>query len=190
MIEDSVMAVQPKRVTVSEFEEFIGRPKNEDRRFELLDGRILENALTEELGVFTVNIGTEFKLYSREYGGRVAVEVRYNNPDDPYNDRIPDVSYTSAARMLPLVKAGAVPQMPDVAVEVKSPDDTYTKMRRKAAFYIENGARMVWLVFPEKRQVEVYYENGDLEILDENGVLDGGDVMPGFTMTVRAVYEE
>jgi Uma2 family endonuclease len=49
---------------------------------------------------------------------------------------------------------------------------------------------MVWLVFPEKRQVEVYHENGDLEIMDENGVLDGGDVMPGFRMPVRAVFEE
>ena len=184
------MAVQPKLVTVSEFEEFILRPENEDQRFELLDGRILEKVPTEEHGVYTLNIGTEFRLYARQHGGRAAVEARHNNPDDPYNDRIPDVSYTSAARMLPLVKEGAVPQMPEVAVEVKSPDDTYAKMRRKAAFYIENGARMVWLVFPEKRQIEVYYENGDLKILDENGILDGGDVMPGFTMSVRAVFEE
>lgn len=184
------MAVEHKLVTIAEFEEFIRRPENEDRRFELLDGRIIEKVPTEEHGVVTLNIATEFKLYARQNGGRAAVEVRHNNPDDPYNDRIPDASYTSAARLLPLVKEGAVPQMPDVAVEVKSPDDSSVKLRRKAAYYIENGARLVWLVFPEKRTVEVYYENGDLEILDENGVLNGGDIMPGFTMQVRAVFEE
>jgi Uma2 family endonuclease len=184
------MAVQKKLVTVDDFERFLAQPENADKLFELIDGEIIEKVPTEEHGVINVSLSTEIKLYARQHGGRVAAEARHGMPNDPYNDRIPDIAYTSPERAQALVKQGTVPQMPDLAVEVKSPDDSYAKMRRKAAYYLENGSRMVWLVFPEKRQIEVYSENGDLKILDENDSLDGGNVMPGFTMPVPAVFEE
>ena len=47
---------------------------------------------------------------------------------------------------------------------------------------------MVWLIFPEKRLVEVYQPEADIEILNENDTLNGGDVLPGFTLAVKDIF--
>jgi Uma2 family endonuclease len=48
---------------------------------------------------------------------------------------------------------------------------------------------LVWLVFPNKRYVEVYQLDGEVEVLFGDDLLDGGDVLPGFTMSVADVFE-
>ncbi|HLU08998.1 MAG TPA: Uma2 family endonuclease [Oceanobacillus sp.] len=178
--------------TVDEFEQFINKPENADRRFELIYGEIVEKVPTEEHGAIVVNICTGLKIHAKAQNpeDRVTVESRHSVSGDNINDRLPDIAYTTAARAMPITRKGAVPQMPDLAVEVKSPNDSYTQIRSKALFYLANGTRLVWLVFPERRVVEVYHENGDLEVLTErdDDVLDGGDVLPGFRMPLRDVF--
>ncbi len=88
-----------------------------------------------------------------------------------------------------MVTKGAVPRFPDLAVEVKSPGDSYRQMREKAAYYLANGTKLVWLVYPEKRLVEVYRADGDIQILTGDDTLDGGDVLPGFSMTVSDIFK-
>lgn len=82
---------------------------------------------------------------------------------------------------------GAVPQMPDLVVEIKSLNDVELKMRKKALYYLENGTRLVWLVFPRKKQIEVHTAE-TIAILTVDDVLDGGDVLPGFTLPVRTIF--
>jgi Uma2 family endonuclease len=181
------MAVGEKLVTIEEFEAFIARPENRERRFELVNGRIVEKVPTEEHGVIALNIGTELKLYARMRGGRAAVEPRHRIPEDEHNARLPDVAFTSAERALPLVKQGAVPQMPDLAVEIQSPDDSPIELREKAIYYLKNGARMVWLVYPDKRTVEIHTAE-DLRVLTAGDTLDGGDVLPGFSLPITEIF--
>lgn len=185
------MVVQKKLHTVDEFEEFIRRPENADRLFELIDGEIVEKVPTERHGISVRN--TLFSLHGyvkpRDLG-RVVSEVRYRVPDDEHNARIPDVSFTSKERLLPVVEEGAVPLIPDLCIEVQSPDDSPKKMRDKAAYYLANGARLVWLVYPKKRMIEVLYPNGEFDIFREGESLSGGDVVPGFMLAVRDVFEE
>lgn len=76
---------------------------------------------------------------------------------------------------------------PDLAVEVKSPDDSLKKMTEKAAYYLANGVRMVWLIYPKMKLVEVLTPD-DRQLLNENDTLDGGSVLPGFTMAVRDIF--
>jgi len=78
--------------------------------------------------------------------------------------------------------------MPDLAVEIKSPDDTYTELRLKAAYYLANGSETVWLGYPEKRMVEVSRKGSDVEILLESDTIDGGDLLPGFSLPVRDIF--
>ncbi|MBL8145585.1 MAG: Uma2 family endonuclease [Anaerolineae bacterium] len=80
--------------------------------------------------------------------------------------------------------------MPDVIAEVKSPDDHYDEMREKAHFYIANGARLVWLLFPGPKIVEVYRPNEPSDILTINDSLDGFDVLPGFSVLIREILTE
>jgi Uma2 family endonuclease len=88
----------------------------------------------------------------------------------------------------PIVRKGAVPRMPDLAVEVKSPDDKFKVMREKAEYYLANGTRIVWLIYPHERLVEVFRPNVDSEILNETHELNGGDVLPGFTLAIRDLF--
>ncbi len=184
------MVVERKLYTVEEYEQFISQPENADRLFELIEGEIVEKVPTEEHGVIVVNISTELRLYIRRMGkGRVAVEVRHQLPGDDHNSFLPDVAYY-ADDSRPVVEQGAVPQMPDLCVEVQSPDDTPKEMRDKAAYYLANGAQLVWLVYPKKRMVEVLYPNGEFDIFRDGDTLTGGDVLPGFRLAVSSIFEQ
>jgi Uma2 family endonuclease len=181
------MSVQPKLYTVDEFEKFIAQPEHSERLFELINGEIVEKVPTEEHAAiaarFTIRVGSFVELRQL---GRITVEPRHQMPHDDHNARLPDVAFTSTARALPLVKIGAVPQMPDLVIEILSPTDSLKKLREKAHYYLANGSRMVWLVLPEQCIIEVYTLD-DEYILTEADTLDGGDVLPGFTLPVRDV---
>ena len=188
------MALQrPREYTLDEFEAFIALPDHADRRFELIDGEIVEKVPTEEHGVIVATIAGAIHQYlSDNRKGRVAVSVAYKRPENHRYCLVPDLAFTSAERMLPITRQGAVPQMPDLAVEVKSPDDSINLLRTKAAYYLANGSRMVWLVYPEQRLVEVYCPDVDIALLvdneDRHDVLDGGDVLTGFQLPLRNIF--
>lgn len=174
-------------MTVAEFERFIAQPENIDRIFELIDGELVEKMPTEEHGDIILNIGTGLKLYLRDNPiGRVTTDARHGLPDDEDNDFRPDISFILDPNR-ERVRKGPIPQMPDFAVEVKSPDDKLPKLRRKVAYYLDNGVRLVWLVIPEKGVVEVYRPDEPVMIFGVGDTLDGGDVLPGFTITVQEI---
>lgn len=182
------MLVAKKFYTFQEYEAFINLPENSDRLFELINGEIVEKVPTQEHGVITVNIATDFKIYSRQNQfGRVAVEVLHRDPDDNHNGRQPDISFYVDASD-PLVDEGAMPRMPDLAVEIQSPSDSIKKIREKATYLIEHGTRMVWLVYPAKQLIEVVTPD-DVEFYTMGDTISGEPVLPGFTMKVRDVFE-
>jgi len=184
------MAVEQKRMTYSEFEQFIAAPENRDRRFELINGEIVEVSPNKTHGRIAHFISGMLFVYLRQNPiGFVDLEARYKMPLDNHNAVMPDLAFTSIEREDPDLKTGVIPQMPDLAVEIKSPNDSYVGMRDKAAYYISNGARMVWLIYPEKRLIDVYRQGADLQILNEHEIFDGGDVLPGFTLPVREVFD-
>lgn len=179
----------PSPLTVDEFEHFLRQPENQDGLFELINGEIVEKMPTEEHGEITTNIVVPLGGFVRQHNlGRVVVEVRYRIPRDQHNARQPDISFTSGHR--PRVNKGAVLHMPDLAIEIQSPDDSIKAMREKAAYYLANGTQLVWLVFPQKRYIEVYRPGEEMEILFGSDVLEGGDLLPGFTLSVTEVFAD
>jgi Uma2 family endonuclease len=78
--------------------------------------------------------------------------------------------------------------MPDLVIEVKSPDDTYTSRRERAQYYLVHGAKLVWLVYPDKRLVEVYRQGADSDLLTGDDTLQGADVLPNFTLPVDEIF--
>lgn len=182
------MVLRIDLATLQEFETFMAQPENRDGRFELIHGDIIEKAMPTELhGLIVANLIALLWSFVNHTGrGRVGAEIRNRMPGDDHNSRQPDVSYF-ADTSRPIVERGPVPQMPDLAIEVKSPDDSYKAMREKADYYLANGAGMVWLVLTEKRQVEVH-RPGKLDVLGESDTLDGGTMLPGFTLAVKDVF--
>ena len=180
----------PKRkYTVEEFEQLFAQAEYGDRLLELIHGEIVEKMPTEEHGVVAGNIFAPLHNFvTPQRIGRVGFEVRHRPPTDAYNSRLPDISFSSVRR--PIVTKGSVPTMPDLAVEVQSPDDTIKEMREKATYYLANGAKLVWLVYPCKRIIEVYYANGEIDIFHEGETLSGEDVLPGFTLPVVGIFAD
>lgn len=105
--------------------------------------------------------------------------------------RIPDVSYVSWNR-LPGRQVPRVPiadLAPDLAVEVVSLGNTAREMERKLQDFLAAGVRLVWYVYPGPQEVHVYTaERHDVLTIDQE--LSGGDVLPGFLLPLRQLFEE
>lgn len=183
------MLVAKKLYTVEEFEQFLADPANQERRFELIHGEIVEKMPTEEHGLIAANILSFLWNYAKPRKlGRGGMEIRHGLPEDTYNDRLPDIAFNRDLER-PVVEQGSVPKMPDLAVDVKSPSDSYRKLREKADYYLQNGSKLAWLVYPEKHLVEVYRPDADSILLTAEDTLDGGEVLPGFTLPVQAIFD-
>ena len=142
---------------------------------------------TLEHGMIAVNISAAIKAYIKQRGiGRVAVEASYRA--DEKNVFLPDVSYSHDTEK-PVSTKGSVLYLPDLAVEIKSPDSSYEERREKAKVYLKNGTRLVWLVYPGKKLIEVYRPNQDSELLTIEDILEGGEVLEGFTLPIREVFD-
>ena len=105
--------------------------------------------------------------------------------------RIPDVSFVSWGQ-LPGRRVPRVPiadLAPDLAVEVISPSNTAREMERKLRDFIDAGVRLIWYVYPEPQEVHVHTaERHDVLTIDQE--LTGGDVLPGFVLPLRQLFEE
>jgi len=102
---------------------------------------------------------------------------------------LPDISFYSASRE-PLVDPDAAyPFAPDLAVEVASPHQYRPGMAAKAERYLAGGTALVWVVWPKRREVDVW-RSGDSApaTLGAGDVLDGENVVPGFTYPVAALF--
>lgn len=174
--------------TIADYDALLAQ--HPDKLYELIDGEIVEKVPTEEHSLIAGNIYAELRAFikPRELG-RVAFEVRRQLPNDAHNARLPDVEFTRAERLLPVVRDGAVPQMPDLVVEIKSPSDTYISLREKAIYYLKNGTSIVWWVYPAKQQVEIHTADS-ISTLEIDEALDGGELLPDFKLALSAIFAE
>lgn len=106
--------------------------------------------------------------------------------------RIPDVAFTSWDRLPGRREPTApIPTLaPDLAVEVLSASNTPTEMARKRLDYFTAGVRLVWEIDPDARTVSVYTGVDTFSVLTVSDTLDGGAVLPGFTLPLRDLFAE
>jgi Uma2 family endonuclease len=180
------MVIPTRLYTVAEFEQFIAQPENRDGLFELINGEIVEKMPTEEHGMIAAIIVAALVNYKRQHKSRgyPGVEVRHQFPGDQDNSFLPDVSFRFTDEV-PVTK-GAVPRMPDVAVEIQSENNSLRSLREKADYTLQHGSRLVWLIL-QKRIVLVCTPD-DEYILTEDDTLDGEDVLPHFALPVKDIF--
>lgn len=182
------MLTPVRLMTVTEFEEFVEHSAG-DRRLELIDGEVVEKMPNEEHGEAASNLHWALANFIKPRKlGRLVIEALYKDPADPHNARQPDIAFTSKTRMLPLTTQGAAPLIPDLCVEIKSPGNKVTDLRDKAAYYLAHGGRLVWIVYPPQKLVEVYASGEDVALLTEHDTLTGGEILPGFELPVRDIF--
>ncbi len=181
------MAVQTQRMTVEEFDEFVGRPEHADKLFEYIGGEVVEVVSSQRSSAIAYNVGFFIKLHLRTHniaGLVTGADGGYEVAGERY---IPDVAFVSAARQAEPSEHAYSPIPPDLAVEVLSPSNTPHEMRLKVVNYLAAGTT-VWIVDPDRQLVEVYAPGHPGNTVRLDGTLDGGDVLPGFRLPVQDIF--
>ncbi len=122
--------------------------------------------------------------------GEVGIEWRFRIAPRGEMRRplVPDIAFVSDARMRALDddEAELPPFAPDVAVEIRSPDDRRRHVEHKVAVYLAGGASLVIVVDPSERSVQLHDARG-VHVLDEDDPLEH-PALPGFTMPLRDLF--
>lgn len=161
-------------------------------RTELVKGELVRmTPVGGRHGQLTVVISEKLNHYvrARNLGVVCAGDPGFILSRDPDTVRAPDVAFVSRER---IPKEG-VPRgywrgAPDLAVEVISPDDRYEDVEEKVRQYLEAGSRLVWVVSDRARTVAVYRSLKGFQVLTEQDVLGGDDVLPGFSCPVSEIF--
>jgi Uma2 family endonuclease len=163
---------------------------HEDVPCELVDGILVEKIMAYAEASLASDISHHIKTYldERDLGNVAGADGTLKLWSGLV--RIPDVSFVSwdklPGRQLPRKK---IPHLiPDLAVEVLSEGNTRGEMERKLREYFLAGVRLVWYVDPETRTAQVFTAPDQSTTLTESDILDGGDVLPGFTLPLKKLF--
>jgi Uma2 family endonuclease len=164
--------------------------ERERRLFELVDGVLVEKVMGYWESVLLVELA---RLLGNFVGprklGTIAGEAGMLRLS-PGLVRIPDLSFISRARLAQhrRTRDAILPLAPDLAVEVLSHGNTRREIARKISEYFGAGCRLVWVVDPRTRSVAVYTAPSGAVVLRETQTLTGGDVLPGFRLSLRKLF--
>lgn len=165
----------------------------EDRLYELADGILVEKTMGAYESYLALVLGRLLGNYLAETRRGVLL-----GPDGmmrlaPGLVRIPDLSFISTGRL----PGGKVPKVaiagfaPDLAIEVISRSNTREEMERKLGEYFDAGVRQVWYVYhTPRREIHVFRSPADRAVLGEDATLEGGGLLPGFTLRVVQLFAE
>ncbi|WP_413175815.1 Uma2 family endonuclease [Anabaena azotica] len=189
----SVTVQIPKslKFTDNEFVEIVDA--NKDLRLELsLEGELIVMSPT----------GGETGERNLELSGQVWFWNRKNNLGKAFDSstgfklpnggtRSPDVSWIKIERwnaLTPEQRKKFLPLCPDFVIELVSESDDLEDTQAKMREYINNGLRLGWLINPKDKQVEIYRQNQEVEVLQSPKTLSGEDVLPGFILDLQPIF--
>jgi Uma2 family endonuclease len=164
----------------------------DERLYELVDGVLVEKAMGFRESCLAIALIAFLKTF--------AIQSRLGTVSGadglmrlaPGLVRIPDVAFIYwdrfPGRQIPRTPIPAL--APDLAVEVLSASNTEEEMERKRHDYFTAGCSLVWLVDPDARTVTIYTSPDQSVVLREDQTLDGGTVLPGFSLPLRQLFAE
>lgn len=157
------------------------RMPRDGRKYELVDGEIRVSPAGYRHGLVSVRLIVKLWTFVAEHGLGDVLESNTGFRLPGGNVRCPDVSFVSAARVPAGQPQGFAELAPDLAVEVLSPEDRHRDVLDKVGEYLGAGVRLVWVIDPEQATAVVFRSLTDVRRVERDGVLDGEDVVPGFT---------
>ncbi|MBI4498633.1 MAG: Uma2 family endonuclease [Chloroflexi bacterium] len=172
-------------------EDLLRLPEDECR-YELLDGELVTMAPTgAEHGRIAARVAYRLLMHVEAHNGGAVLTndpgiILRRNPD---RVRAPDVCFIARER----IPAGGLPQgyletVPDLIVEVVSPNDTAVDVQQKVEEWLQAGARLVWVVYPGTRSVVVYQSLTQVRVYKEGDTLDGAPVWSDFACPVASLF--
>ena len=182
--------MQPAPGTATEADLLRPQPDGQDRICELIDGTLVEKAMGMREAILAMCLGRFLLDFVDRHKLGVVAGADATLRLAPGLVRLPDVSFVSWGSM----PGGRIPLVPipdlaaDLAVEVLSRGNTKKEMARKLREFFRAGTRLAWLIDPASRTVDIYTSPDDFTRLTEKDTLDGGEVLPGFSLPLAELF--
>ncbi len=162
---------------------------------ELVNGEVVEKNVSVESSRIAIKISSLLNDYveAHELGIVMGADCGYACFEAATGDRNrlrkPDASFIAAGRVsASQYESGHCAVCPDLAVEVISPNDVADELQQKLEEYLNAGVRLVWIVSPRTRAVDVYRADGSASRLHVKDELSGENVVPGFACSVAEIF--
>lgn len=170
--------------------EELARLPDDDRRYELVDGRVVcMSPVGFQHGRIVMQFGSLLHQHvqSRKLGV-VMTEVGFKLASNPDTVRAPDIAFIRQDR-IPLSEPRGFWNGPaDLAVEVLSPDDRQSDVRTKVEQYLTGGFALVVVIDPAAETAATFRRSAPSAILHGVEILDLDDVVPGFSCRVEEIF--
>jgi Uma2 family endonuclease len=178
----------PRLMTADELAEL---PDDGYHHYELVRGGLICMAPSFFAPGFTVSASLARIVpfvAERDLGLVGSADVGFKLTRDPDTVRAPDIWFVRTSR-IPRGKDAEqfFPGAPDLAIEILSPSARYRDVMAKVRDYLAAGTPLVWVIDPLGRTAGAFGPGMFAQLLDEDGILDGGDVLPGFTLPLRDI---
>lgn len=188
------------RIGVMSMDEFLQRSAREGA-FEFLDGEVVPKIPTVSLhGKMCKRLFLALLPFEQQGLGQVFQETTYvltDSPDWVKGSRIPDVMFVSNEKVtafeetIPDAPRKPYIFIPDLVIEVVSPNDTYSEIDEKVSRYLSDGVRVVLVVDPQQRKVAVREAGKAAQLnLSEDNTLTGSDVLPDWSIRLADLFDK
>ncbi len=181
---------EPPPGTATE-EDVLEVERRENRTCELIDGTVVEKALGAQEAYVAWLLGGLLKSYLDRHPLGICLGADGFLRIAAGLVRAPDLCFISWEKF-PRRKLPAAPiwdLYPDLAIEVLSESNTPAEIRRKLGEYFAAGVRLAWVIDPRRRIARVHRSAGRSRLIREHQSLDGGDVLPGFSVKLADLFE-
>lgn len=161
-------------------------------RYELMNGELVPMPpANEEHATITVTLAIEVGSFIRRHnlGRAISGDPGLRIRHDPDLVLAPDFAFTRRERLTSEQPDRAfITIMPDFVVEILSPSERAGRVSAKIQTYLAAGVELVWIIDPEERTVAIYAASGTVQFLRQADTLDGGDLLPGFSLPVSELF--
>ena len=140
-------------------------------------------AISNELAYYLTH-----HVKQHDLGMIYAAETGFIIERNPDTVRAPDVAFIRKDRIPARYEKGFCRIVPDLVVEVVSPDDSHSEVLDKVHQWLDAGVRLVWVVDPHTRAIQTYQSDRVLEALNPEDRIEGGEVIPGFSLSLSMVF--
>lgn len=144
-----------------------------------------------ETGGRNMELGLQLGIWTKQDGTGIAFgsSTGFTLPNGAV--RAPDASWVERSRIEALTAEQYrkyAPLCPDFVIELRSPSDSLRVTQDKMREYLENGAKLGWLIDPDRREVHVYRPDAPVQILENPVSVSGDPTLPGFALDLREVW--
>jgi Uma2 family endonuclease len=164
-----------------------------DALYEIVDGRIIEvpgmsayaSRIARRLSIAIESIACPAGL------GFTCIETMFILDVAKNLRRRPDVAFVSVERWpsdRELPTEGEFVVVPDLVVEIDSPNHLHAEVAKKTREYFRHGVRQVWIVQPETREITVQHSPKQVEIFEDGDILEGGSILPGLRVNIADLF--